>query len=138
MPRNQFNHEAAAQVLIEYETLGLEAVCKKRKITRQTIHNYQKRLKNDALFLQVFERHRQVKSTAHWGEKLDQTMCELIETQNEAILSLRKRIKSTGIDCDDWEQLNKATLVLAEIALSREVLRGGSDEDDQKNGGFEA
>ena len=119
------DNEHAARLLIEAVMHGDVKVCESAGVTRQTIHNYRKALSEDAELLQLFTEYSKELLTRTWADELESALTVTITKLTEHITMLELPTP------ESIKAITEALKSLAEIAITREVLRAGEPEQNK-------
>lgn len=118
------DRQEMVKMLVEAALIGDVAASKKYKVTRQTLLNYRKLLKDDPSFFTLFEQTTNNVLVRPWAEDLDdglrrtvQKIIEMVEAQNKC-------------DPSALEAVTKAFTAMAELQLAREVLSAADSSED--------
>jgi hypothetical protein len=118
------DRQSMVQMLVEAVLLGDSKAAKKYGVTRQTLLNYRKLLKDDPSFFTLFEQTSNALLTRPWADDLDSA---LGKTVNKMVQMVEAQVNG---EPEALEAVTKAFTALSEIQLAREVLGAANSNQD--------
>lgn len=107
---------------------GDAQACATHGIALRTLQNYRKLLETDDELALFYAEFAQAVTTQSWASELNLTLTTAIRKQGEMIRGLNEN------SAENITAVNGAIKTLSEIALTRDVLASGGEDDDAGDG----
>lgn len=115
MANPKFDRDRAAKVLIDAAMMGDVKACEKWEITRQTLHNYRKRLEDDPDLLQVLTQQK-TNQDKEWAAEIPTMLSAGIDFLKRAAQEADPR------DSDVIHSIAGAVKIVSEVQAMRDVI----------------
>lgn len=128
MARPQRDNMKAAKALIDAAIQGDATACETHGITTRTLQRYRAALENDEELSLFYAQLSRTISTQSWADELNLTLTSAIRKQGEMIRGLKEHT------AENINATTNAIKALSEIAITRDVLASGGDDDEPSDG----
>ena len=96
--RNAFDYDFAATVLIDAYLTSVDEACGTHEVSRQTIHNYHKKLQSDPKLLEIFT-NKKAKIEVIFDPPAEPSVAELLASVRGFLMRATKEAFAFSPDC---------------------------------------